>query len=109
MVFTREQLLKPRTTAAHTIDIDGLGMVRIRELTVGEAKELATAFVDKDAEATFYVLQRCMIDENGEPLLRPEEVTAIDSLGIATAKRIVSAILEKSGMSAQGEKPAPKP
>ncbi len=98
-MLTRETFLSKRAIVTKSVEIDGLGAVRVRELTVAEAKSLSNEFKEKNADAAIFIAQRCLVDEAGSNLLTAEEAPeALNALGIGTLNNIVKAVLEHSGM-----------
>jgi hypothetical protein len=101
--LTRDNLIHRRVASVMSLDVEGVGIIRIRELTMGEAKELA-ALAGKNEDATRYVLYRCMVDDAGQSILSgPDDMDAINALGTGTMKRIVETALEFSGMKSKGD------
>jgi hypothetical protein len=117
-VMTRDQILgtpKAGFTEIDLGDLPGWGAVRIKDLTAGERDRIeASCVVERlvigkggkrklkketsleGIRAKF--VAACVVDENGLPIFRPEDVTAISELNAKAIDRIFTAIQERNGL-----------
>ncbi len=92
---------KRRKTA--DVDLDGLGTVRIRALSAGDAQRFQSEVkkAGHDAEAmAFTLIARSWINEDGEPLFEEAEGVAVaQSLDPADYNALAKAVLTLNGLN----------
>jgi len=111
-MLTREQFLKNTDLRRETVDIEGLGAVRMRELSVGERIATAKKYADggdEDRQALAWIaLSLCEPDDS--PMFGEHEIEqAVDALGskaIRTIEALQTAWLKLNGLTADGIKEA---
>jgi hypothetical protein len=102
MNFTRDSFLKAASRLkTQEVKLEG-GTVFVRELTESETVEFVRLPEDGRIE---FLLLHCLCDEDGDALLRSDDLEAIKRMGATTANAIVQGALEVSGMA---EKPVKK-
>jgi hypothetical protein len=113
----RDAAAKRRKTV--DVEIDGLGTVRLRALSAGDAQQFQTdvrkakADGKNEEELAFSLIARSWIDDAGQLLFPPDEKGELTE-GIAVAKSldptdyniVATAVLRLNGLSAEAVKDA---
>ncbi len=93
----KEKLLASAKTQSKMVEIEGTGYI-VREVSAGDFAEYgALTKVDRN-KATAFLVSRCVIDEDGAPLLSMEDAEQVVKSARLSIP-IVNAIMELSGFS----------
>lgn len=97
--LTAEQILSADDFRYADVDVpEWGGTVRITTMSASQRDYLSRVVKDKgESEATEYMLLMCIVDENGDRILKREHLEKLKKKNAAPITRIVKAIGELSG------------
>lgn len=106
-MLTREQFLKDTDLKREAVEVDGLGEVLMRELSVGERLDVARLFpqdmVDRDTATSLGYVALSLCEPDGSPMFSRDEVlAAVDHLKAKaqrTIEQLQTAFLRMNGLS----------
>ncbi len=102
-MLTRDQFLQQAQVATRTVDIPGLGEVRIRRLSIQAQSEWAAQTVADEKRGDLSMarlLVAALVDEAGEPVFGPADVDLILKLDAKLITAAYKAVLEFNAMDA---------
>lgn len=91
----------------HTREVDGVGTVHIKLLTVKEAMALQ---VDGDVDPAEYMAKAvaaAVVDEDGARSVPEDKIDCLQDIPFSKLNAILQAVLEVNGMNRQGIEEAP--
>ena len=77
MILDRESLLKPRSLNVKQVEIDGLGLVRLRQLNHSEVTEWNRWKLKNETQAELKLVSLCLVDEQDQPILTEGDLSAL--------------------------------
>lgn len=79
------------------------GDVLVRELTSQQTVEFARRQSKDPAEAVYHLIRVGVVNQSGECLFDENDLTAIRALPASMTNKLVSAIMQVSGMTGSGD------
>ena len=109
MSLDKIALLAALQAAVTTVAIDGMGEIKLRQISVGDNDAIRIA-AKKDAAASEFGLRlvlACVVDDAGAALLTPDDLEALRTSAGTKVDKLVEAVLLHNGYVKPDEKNAP--
>lgn len=108
--LTAEQILSADDFRYAEVDVpEWGGTVRVRTMSAKQRDALNRMFKDRgEVESTEFMLLMCVVDENGNRVLKREHLDMLKEKSVAPINRIVKAISDLMGTSSDAVESAEK-
>jgi hypothetical protein len=99
---TRERILARAKCKTETIEVEGLGAIRLRQLSTGKSVKLRRVADKEEFSALLFI--ESVVDENDNALFTEADIPEINELPMAAVTQIIRAISELNQFTAQPTK-----
>jgi hypothetical protein len=95
-LLKREAILAANDVEVRDVEVpEWGGAIRVRSMTVAERNEFAArAGKESNISVGTWLVSRLAIDEEGNPVFKPEDVAALEAKNAKALDRLVSAVLQ---------------
>lgn len=106
MTISREQFLKPLELKTIEFEVEGLGKVRMRELSGSEMTSKVTNWTrpngklckERQAKSSCKLVVECLVDESDEKVLTEDDVDLISEYPSSIQRCLIEAAFKLNGM-----------